>query len=75
MPRTLIVSIESSLCMSHQLCVAEFPEAFALNEEFVAQLQSGESDLTDEQLLAVARSCPMMAISLTDKNGKSVQVH
>lgn len=73
--RRLIVSIDTELCMSHQLCIAELPEAFGLGADHIAVVLPGASNLSEDQLIAAAASCPMAAIVLHDENGLQVAIH
>lgn len=59
-------------CMSSGKCVADYPVAFEFDDEELARLTEGESQLTDEQRLRAARNCPSRAIVLIDDDGTQI---
>lgn len=73
--RRLIVSIDTEICMSHQLCIAELPQAFGLGADHIAVVLQGASTLSEDQLFKAAVSCPMAAILLHDEDGIAVAIH
>jgi ferredoxin len=75
MGRRLIVSVDTEKCMSHQLCIAELPEAFRLGPDHTAVVLPGASTLSEDQLIDAAASCPMAAIALHDEDGVAVAIH
>jgi ferredoxin len=75
MKRRLTVSIDAEKCMSHQLCIAELPEAFGLGPDHIAVVLPGASTVSEDALIEAAASCPMAAIILHDDNGVAISVH
>ncbi len=71
----LTVAVDDSKCMSHQLCIAAVPEAFALGPQHTAVVLPGAENVPLERLLDAARMCPMAAISITDESGNEVRIH
>ncbi len=70
--RTLTMSIDRSLCIGAATCVAIAPKAWALDEEAKAIILDTANQETDESLTEAAKGCPVMAIILTDENGKQL---
>lgn len=66
------VEVDRELCIGAASCVAIAPEAFQLDGENKAVPQPAWRKLSDAQLLDAAKSCPVLAIYLTDKNGKRI---
>jgi ferredoxin len=65
------VKIDREKCISAGDCVAEAPTVFELDSFGKAILLDPKS-VSDERLLAAARSCPVDAISVFDDNGKQL---
>jgi ferredoxin len=70
--RTLTMKIDRSLCIGAATCVAIAPKAWALDDEAKAIILDTCDDETDETLIEAAKSCPVMAIIITDSNGKQL---
>lgn len=70
--RTLTMRIERNLCIGAATCVALAPKAWALDDEAKAIILDTASEETDESLLEAARSCPVLAIFITDDTGKQI---
>jgi ferredoxin len=68
------VRIDSEACIGSETCVTDAPQAFQLNEDGVAELQPGVSDLADQVLVRLARNCPSAAIVLYDEGGQEVEI-
>ena len=66
------VEVDRELCIGAASCIAIAPEAFQLDGENKAVVQPAWRQLSDAQLLDAAKSCPVLAIYLTDKNGKRI---
>ena len=64
--------IDQSLCIGAATCIAIAPRAWALDDEAKAFILDSASEESDESLLEAAKSCPVMAIIITDENGKQV---
>lgn len=64
------IEIDRELCIGAASCIAVAPEAFELDEENKAITKPLWSDLTDEQLLDAAKSCPVAAILLYGPDGR-----
>lgn len=64
--------IDRDLCIGAATCVALAPKAWALDDEAKAIILDTSSEETDDALLEAAKGCPVMAIFLTDENGKQV---
>jgi ferredoxin len=61
--------------MSTGNCVRRAPQAFKFNEDDVAVVQDeAAAQLSDEELLQIARGCPVGAISLVTETGDDVDI-
>ena len=70
--RTLTMRIDRNLCIGAATCVAVAPRAWALDDEAKAIILDSSTDETDDTLLEAAKSCPVMAIFITDQKGKQI---
>lgn len=70
--RTLTMSIDRSLCIGAATCVAIAPKAWALDNEAKAIILDTSDQETDESLMEAAKGCPVMAIIISDANGKQL---
>lgn len=70
--RKLTMRIDRDLCIGAATCVAIAPRAWALDDEAKAVILDTAVEESDETLLEAAKSCPVMAIYLTDENGKQI---
>ena len=66
------VRIDKDCCISSGKCVSDAPDAFGFDDEELADVLPGTSELTDEKLIRLARQCPGRAILLTDADGNDV---
>lgn len=64
---TLIPVVDELACLGHGACLAEAPNAFALED--VAQVVGSDPD---DRILAAARACPAAAIVVRDASGAQV---
>ncbi|HLF39975.1 MAG TPA: ferredoxin [Acidimicrobiia bacterium] len=69
---TYKVKIDPDSCMSTGNCVRRAPQGFAFDEDDVAVPQPGASELGDDELVQIARGCPVGAIHLFAENGTEV---
>lgn len=70
--RNLTMRIDRSLCIGAATCVAMAPKAWTLDDEAKAIILDTVEDESDTALLEAAKSCPVMAIFITDDTGKQV---
>lgn len=70
--RKWTMRIDRGLCIGAATCVALAPKAWALDDEAKAIILDTADQETDENLLEAAKGCPVMAIIITDENGKQV---
>ncbi len=68
------VRVDADICISTGNCVRRRPDAFAFNEDEVSVPQPGAAALPDEELVQIARSCPVGAISLLGEDGEQVDL-
>lgn len=64
--------IDRNLCIGAATCVAIAPKAWALDDEAKAIILDTAEEESDQALLDAAKSCPVMAIFITDQNGKQL---
>jgi ferredoxin len=67
---TFSVSVDTDVCISSGMCVADAPTAFRFNEEELAEPISSHPPLADAVLLDIARNCPSGAITVHDDQGE-----
>lgn len=70
--RKYTITIDRSLCIGAATCVALAPRAYTLDNEAKAVFLETAEEETDDTLLAAAKGCPVMAISIKDETGKQV---
>ena len=70
--RNWTMRIDRSLCIGAATCVAMAPKAWTLDDEAKAIILDSSEEETDEALLEAAKSCPVMAIFITDDTGKQI---
>ena len=68
-------SVNPDMCISTGNCVRRAPAVFTFNEEDVAEAQDGGAGLSDEELVQIARGCPVGAISLVDEQGDEFDIY
>lgn len=64
--------IDRDLCIGAATCIVLAPKAWALDDEAKAIILDTTEEETDEALLEAAKGCPVMAIFITDENGKQI---
>lgn len=70
--RKWTMRIDRNLCIGAATCVALAPKAWALDDEAKAIILDTADQETDQALLEAAKGCPVMAIIITDENGKQI---
>lgn len=70
--RKLTMRIDRDLCIGAATCIVIAPRAWALDDEAKAIILDTADQESDEALLDAAKSCPVMAIFITDENGKQL---
>lgn len=70
--RTRSMRIDRNLCIGAATCVALAPKAWALDDEAKAIILDTVEEESDDALMESAKGCPVMAIIITDENGKQV---
>ncbi|MBI3385473.1 ferredoxin [Candidatus Gottesmanbacteria bacterium] len=70
--RNLTMRIDRNLCIGAATCVALAPKAWALDDEAKAIILDTADQETDQALLEAAKGCPVLAIFITDENGKQL---
>ncbi|MBI3559857.1 ferredoxin [Candidatus Gottesmanbacteria bacterium] len=70
--RKLTMRTDRNLCIGAATCVAIAPKAWVLDDEAKAIILDTVEEESDETLPEAAKSCPVMAIFITDENGKQL---
>ena len=70
MPRR--ARVERRSCQSSGKCVEAAPEQFRFDVDPAAEFDANAAPLSAERLLAIARGCPALAISVFDADGDEV---
>lgn len=70
--RNLTMTIDRNLCIGAATCIALAPRAWTLDDEAKAIILDTAEEETDEILLQAAQGCPVLAIIITDENGKQL---
>ncbi len=70
--RKLTMRIDQDLCIGAATCVAIAPKAWALDDQAKAIILDTADQESDETLIEAAKGCPVMAIIITDENGKQI---
>jgi ferredoxin len=70
--RKYTMHIDQNMCIGAATCVAIAPKAWTLNTEAKAVILDSANEESDETLLEAAKSCPVLAITITDESGKQV---
>ena len=70
--RKLTMRIDRNLCIGAATCVAIAPKAWALDDEAKAIILDSSEEENDDALIEAAKGCPVLAIFITDENGKQL---
>jgi ferredoxin len=70
--RKLTMRIDRNLCIGAATCIALAPKAWTLDNEAKAIILDTCDQESDESLLEAAKSCPVLAIFITDDTGKQI---
>ena len=68
----ITVRIDQDSCVSGGRCVADAPQAFGFDDDQLALVLPGVTDLADDRLLKIARDCPGQAIILVADDGSEI---
>ena len=60
------IEVDSDVCFSSGMCVADAPETFRFNDEDIAEVIPGAPRLSDDAQLRLARGCPSSALQVFD---------
>ena len=66
------VRVDADICISTGNCIRRRPDAFAFDESDVSVPQPAAGELSEVELLEVARSCPVGAIRVYDASGDEI---
>jgi len=70
--RKYTMQIDQNLCIGAATCIAIAPRAWALDDQAKAVILPTADEETDEILIEAAQSCPVMAITIVDEDGKQI---
>lgn len=68
-------SVDPEMCISTGNCVRRSPQVFVFNDDDVAEAQDGGAALSDDELIQIARGCPVGAISLRTEDGEELDIY
>jgi ferredoxin len=68
----LRVRIDKNSCQSSGNCLDAAPEAFAFDEDGLAEAGPAAEGLPRARLLEIARRCPALAIAILDETGDEI---
>ncbi|MBP7928012.1 ferredoxin [Patescibacteria group bacterium] len=66
------IEVDKKACIGAATCVVIAPKAFEMNEDSIAEVKSTALELSDDDLLIAAQSCPTQAIILYDSEGNQI---
>ena len=66
------VQVDADICISTGNCVRRRPTAFAFDDDDVSVPQPAAAALSREELVEVARGCPVGAIRVYDEDGREI---
>lgn len=62
------VRIDKQSCLSSGRCIGAASEAFGWDEDHLADARPAASSLSRERLIAIARGCPSLSITVLDED-------
>ncbi|MEJ2151455.1 MAG: ferredoxin [Gemmatimonadota bacterium] len=68
----ITVRIDRLLCVGFGDCIDEAPQAFALDDEGIAEFGEGVASVDRGRLIRACEACPVDALSVYDANGDPV---
>ncbi|MEX2207912.1 MAG: ferredoxin [Myxococcota bacterium] len=66
------VRIDKQSCLSSGRCIAAAPEALAWDEDQLADARPAAGSLSRERLIAIARGCPSLSITVLDEDRNEI---
>jgi len=66
------VTVDRRLCIGAATCIALAEKTFKLDKEAKAIILETAEKNTQQEILDAAKSCPVAAIIIEDKNGKRI---
>ena len=66
------VRIDKQGCLSSGRCIGAAPEAFAWDEDQLADAKLAATSLSRERLIEIARSCPSLSIAILDEDRNEI---
>lgn len=66
------IEVDRELCIGAESCVVVAPDAFEMDEENIAIVKEGATNVDYKTLLESAQACPVAAVLLYDEDGKQV---
>lgn len=68
------VEVDQDLCISSGKCVADAPALFRFDDDDLSEVIAGAPRPPDDELLAIARQCPALAVVLRDESGDLIEL-
>jgi ferredoxin len=66
------VRIDKQGCLSSGRCIGAAPDAFAWDEDRLADARPAAAGLARERLIAIARGCPSLSITILDEDRNEI---
>ena len=66
------VQIDKQGCLASGRCVSAAPGAFGWDEDHLGDVRPGAGSLSREALVAIARNCPSLSITVLDEDGNEL---
>ena len=70
----ITIRIDRLLCVGFGDCIDEAPQAFALDDEGIAEFGEGVASVDRGRLIRACEACPVDALSVHDANGDPLAV-
>lgn len=70
----MTIRIDRLLCVGFGDCIDEAPQAFALDDEGIAEFGEGVNDVDRGRLIRACEACPVDALSVHDADGNPLAV-
>ncbi|MEE9606862.1 MAG: ferredoxin [Myxococcota bacterium] len=69
-----VVKIDKKSCQSSGHCVEADPRAFRWDGDDLGEVLPAAAGLERDRLISIANRCPALAISITDEDGREIEI-
>jgi len=70
--KDLLITVNRGLCIGTTQCIETAGKTFALDDEGVSSILATADEEEENSIIEAAQGCPMNAITITTKEGKSI---